>query len=162
MLKLTLILPTGAELLKLYEVANHYTVENNAPHGVILRVYQQGPAETRDSALRKGLVADVEYYELTEEQRAMFKPSGFIAVVYIAASSSFQITQCDDEPADETFAIWSADRKMWFNRKAKTPAEREHTLEFTVKVPVDNAVAEPVPGSSKPGTIRIIKRADAE
>ena len=45
--------------------------------------------------------------------------------------------------------------------KEHEPAEREHTLEFTVKVPVD-AVAEPVPGSSKPGTIRIIKRADAE
>ena len=39
---------------------------------------------------------------------------------------------------DETFAIWSADRKMWFNRKAKTPAEefqlkRSESCEFSTR-----------------------------
>ena len=69
MLKLTLILPTGAEVLKLYGGANHYVTENNAPHGVVLRIYQQGPAETRNSALQKGLVEDVQLYEARRHHR---------------------------------------------------------------------------------------------
>ena len=42
-----------------------------------------------------------------------------------------------------------------------TTTEFEHTLEVSVQVPASE-VKEAVPGSSKPGTIRIVKRADAE
>ena len=54
---------------------------------------------------------------------------------------------------------------------APVAKEHEHTIEFTVREPVAGKPVEletkaeppkPAPGTPKPGTIRIVKRADAQ